>query len=239
MGMKHAQNLHKVFSMLLPDNVSYNVRTFDTTLSSAQLANFRLQHPLSESEHRSIQHAVPKREIEYRMGRSMVKALLQIDQLNTQTFLYKKKNGAPNWPRGFVGSISHSGSNCIVALAKTKQYSGIGIDIECGHFNADLESYIVESSELSLCPDSLSYEASLQMIFCCKEAIFKSLEKYLVERIDFKDVLVQFLKPIDPNIFEFNTQFTRPISGLETFNSKRLNGRVFTDETLALSVVTL
>ena len=229
----------EIFEKLIPDKVSYEFMAFDANLTDKQLSEFRTQFPLSELEFLDIQRAIPKREIEYRTGRFLAKKLLGLNKISNKSYLYKKPNGAPNWPQQIIGSISHSESTCIVAITEEKLFSGIGIDIEHGIFEADLERRIVRHEEIVNRPDCLSPLAALRALFCCKEAVYKALERVLTERIDFLDVNICTVEAIDSDVYEFDVKFTRSIPCLRTLNPDRIYGRFYADEHYAVSVVIL
>ncbi|MFP1130226.1 hypothetical protein [Asticcacaulis sp. W401b] len=67
-----------------------------------------------------------RRQREFNAGRNIARDLLgdgDVVGINPQT-------GAPVWPLGVVGSISHSRELVAVALAPSSAIAGIGIDIE-------------------------------------------------------------------------------------------------------------
>ena len=44
--------------------------------------------------------------------------------------IQSSEHGFPIWPKGIVGSISHSKGTCLSAVAKSKDFQAIGVDIE-------------------------------------------------------------------------------------------------------------
>ena len=69
------------------------------------------------------------REQEYTLGRYCAKQAMNnigIDYNEVQSSSY----GFPIWPKGIVGSISHSKGTCLSAVAKSKDFEAIGIDVE-------------------------------------------------------------------------------------------------------------
>ncbi len=229
-------NLNEVLKVLIPNGISYEIKAFSDAITANELADFRTKFPLSRKEFQAVRRAIPKREVEYRTGRFLIKKLLDISQFNTDTNLYKKNNGAPNWPAGIIGSITHSGSICIAAISNTNTFSGIGLDLEQGEFRRNDEKYLAHYDELHSYPGHLNYTAKLRVVFSCKEAIFKSLERVLVEPVDFKDVAIQFASTIESNIFEYDFQCSREIPNLETPINQNFYGRVYADEKLVVSI---
>jgi 4'-phosphopantetheinyl transferase EntD len=43
--------------------------------------------------------------------------------------LPRSPSGAPVWPAGIVGSLSHDGEIAVAAVARAEVYAGIGIDV--------------------------------------------------------------------------------------------------------------
>jgi len=165
--------------------------------------------------------------------------LLGLDPLTSKTSLYQKPNGSPNWPGDIAGSISHTESTCIVAIIDKGKLPGIGIDIEDGVLETEIERFIVNSRNDTLFLEHLSKNAALRAIFCCKEAVFKSLETLLTERIDFLDIDILYLNPVEGDIYEFTVRFAQEIPCLALFNSELLRGRVYANEQYAASVVVI
>ena len=87
--------------------------------------------------------------------------------------------------------------------------------------------------------DCLSPLAALRALFCCKEAVYKALERVLTERIDFLDVNICNVEAIDSDIYKFGVEFTRNIPCLRTLDPDRVYGQFYADEHYAVSVVIL
>lgn len=85
--------------------------------------------------------------------------------------------GAPIWPAGFVGSLSHSGGASAVLVARQKAYSAVGLDWETvGRFDVSLWPAIFTPREI----DALwrlprpSQAGLATVLFAAKEAIQKA-----------------------------------------------------------------
>ena len=235
----NTNSLVETFSSLIPESIRFGIRIYDSTLGSDDLKRFRLNIPLSEHEQKDIQHVVAKREIEYRTGRQLARNLLGLNRQDTHISLHKKENGAPNWPIGSIGSISHSASVCIVAMTSNKEFAGIGIDIEYGNFEPDFQNYILDSNESLDYPGELSKLAALRTVFCCKEAIYKSMERYLTERIYFKDISVHFTKPARNGIVKFEALLNKNTAYKKIPHLMSIQGSVYSDENMAMSIALL
>ena len=84
--------------------------------------------------------------------------------------------GAPLWPEGIVGSITHTNGFCGAVVARRAQYLGIGIDAEPrGRVTEELWQQVLTTVELgrllehpAACRNELA-----TVIFCAKEAFYK------------------------------------------------------------------
>lgn len=92
---------------------------------------------------------------------------------------------APRWPRGCVGSISHSPSLCVAVAAEHRRLAGLGIDIEpLAPVPSRLASAILAPGE-----GSAGGEQALLHIFAAKEAVFKACG---AGRPDFRRIHVRW-----------------------------------------------
>jgi enterobactin synthetase component D len=96
----------------------------------------------------------------------------------------------PLWPDGIVGSISHTHRYVGVALARTRNYLGLGLDLEVRNsVTPDLFESILVGSEMKQLSTRVQVELAT-VLFSCKEAIFKAVNPVFNEFIDFLDVEV-------------------------------------------------
>jgi len=85
-------------------------------------------HPL-EQQLLSARRMQPVREREFRIGRAIAREALARFGIADHPLL-PAETREPLWPDGIVGSISHCEGVCAVAVAKSAQLTGLGIDIE-------------------------------------------------------------------------------------------------------------
>ncbi len=78
------------------------------------------------------------------------------------------EDGRPIFPKGIVGSVSHSSGfcGCVVACGKTYKY--VGLDIES-------VERMSEKVALKVCGTLEEYPLKSTVIFCAKEAFYKCL----------------------------------------------------------------
>ncbi len=83
---------------------------------------------------------------------------------------------SPVWPQGLVGSISHSQTCCIAALAPCDRYAAIGVDVEEDTpLDADLLDTVCTNSERAWLSAQSGPEAGIlaKLIFSAKECAYK------------------------------------------------------------------
>ena len=128
-----------------------------------------------------------KRVREFRAGRSLARALLCKVGLSPVEIAVSGDR-VPIWPPGIVGSISHSDEFAFAAVGSAERFRGIGVDTEAEKVvSRDLWSYLFLKEEITAIERC---EADATELFCCKEAIYKSVFPFLRERFEFQDVVV-------------------------------------------------
>jgi 4'-phosphopantetheinyl transferase EntD len=85
--------------------------------------------------------------------------------------LARDDRGAPIWPAGLTGSITHSGGVAMALVAPTARMRALGLDLEeAAPLPHDLWADILTPAERARCPDG----AAAKRIFSAKEAIYKA-----------------------------------------------------------------
>jgi enterobactin synthetase component D len=105
------------------------------------------------------------------------------------------EGGAPVWPIGLTGSISHSDSIAIAAVARTTGLAGIGIDYE-----ASISHEVANEIEKLVFADSreaqvgrglelgMSWPELATVTFSAKESLYKALRPLVGRFFEFHDV---------------------------------------------------
>src|SRR6267378_346626 len=84
---------------------------------------------LPEEEACLSPRAIAKRRREFTAGRVCARAAL--GRLGIRDFpLLAAADRSPVWPPGIVGSLSHCGDYCGVAVARRGEVAGVGLDVE-------------------------------------------------------------------------------------------------------------
>lgn len=137
---------------------------------------FRLAEPLFPEEEAAIARAVPLRRREFIAGRTAARrALAGLDIAPCPIPVGTDRT--PVWPRGVVGSISHSPALVLAAVAREREITALGIDAEAV---ARLEPEIIDA----VCTEEdrrflaggrgRLAETGPLLVFSAKEAFYKA-----------------------------------------------------------------
>ena len=100
------------------------------------------------------------------------------------------QQGEPIWPDGIVGSVTHKNGTAIVAIAESKKYQSLGIDLEYldPFRQRHIQSRVLTATEQELFENSNQSQMELLLIFSAKESIYKAIYPLTHEFFGFKDV---------------------------------------------------
>jgi 4'-phosphopantetheinyl transferase EntD len=102
--------------------------------------------------------------------------------------LPKASSGAPIWPNGVVGSMSHNSRVAVAAVAMRRDFSALGIDVEPAEaLPSDLLDVVVTPHERANI-DEDPYQGRL--LFATKEAVYKAVYPLDQTFLDHHDVEV-------------------------------------------------
>lgn len=175
--------------------VSENLRIYKANITN--LYGFQKQQDLPSY----VQVASIKRQKEFIAGRLLCQAILfKHGEVRTITSAVDR---LPQWPPLYMGSISHTNEDVVVAIEKKSHYLGI-----------DLEKYLVETclneiKDLVITPSELSFykrlcqrfdeRQVLTLFFSLKESLYKAIYPKVKKYVDFLDVFL-----IDINLKQSN-----------------------------------
>lgn len=134
-----------------------------------------------------------KRVAEYSTGRVLIRTLLSKFGVTGLSIL-PGRNGAPVWPDGFAGSVSHSDEYCFVTVTNCTAVS-VGIDVQkIVPVTVDFAEMILsETEQMVVCvEDYMERNLRTNMVFSAKESVFKSLSPKMQAITDFRDVEISF-----------------------------------------------
>lgn len=131
--------------------------------------------PLWCEEEPAIRHAIPSRCREFANGRMAARHAM--DQLGLPACgIPAGEDRAPVWPAELVGSLSHSSTACIAALALRRDLRAVGVDIESADpLEDDLVPTVCTASERAWLNGHPSGQRGTlaKLIFSAKECAYK------------------------------------------------------------------
>lgn len=142
------------------------------------------------AERQATRKFAPKRMLDFERGRYCARMALSRFGRQDDAILVGASR-EPIWPNGIIGSISHCDGTSAAAVYAGDDLLGIGIDLERLQF---LEPGVLDQ----ICgPEELQWMASRQsdgqfstVVFCIKEAIYKSVWPHLRRFIEFREISV-------------------------------------------------
>lgn len=159
-------------------------------------------HDLHPIETKGIATAVESRQHEFSTGRWLARGLLaELGQ--SPVAIPRARDRTPCWPPGWIGSITHSGPLCAVAVARSTAQRGIGIDLEPDRApKPGLERLICFGEELSWIGSSGEAERGrrCRLVFSAKEAVYKAFHLRTDRVWRFSEVSLEF--DLDRGVFD-------------------------------------
>ena len=150
---------------------------FDIAMAMTPVASANASE-LYPLERLAIARAQPARSREFAAGRKAARKAMSCYGLGDFESP-RSPDRYPVWPKGIVGSISHSCDFAVAAVTKDKRLAGIGIDIERPWINnaRDIVEHVLTAREISILETSQDehIEQHLARIACCKEAAYKAV----------------------------------------------------------------
>ena len=143
---------------------------------------------------RQLEFATRKRKASFLAGRLCAAKAIQSYNPCLSTAVGMDRGGAPIWPDGVVGSITHTDRYVSAAVGSKNQWLGIGIDSE-EIIDLDnvkpLKMLVMLAEESSLFSESSLSEPELtSLIFSAKESFFKCFHPLGQQRLDFRSVRI-------------------------------------------------
>lgn len=162
-------------------------------VASAELLDYPEDLKPYPAEEHLIANSVEKRRRDFIGARYCARqALEQLGE--SQVAIGKGERGAPIWPRGVVGSLTHCDGYRAAALAHRLRYRSIGIDAEP---HAALPDGVLDSVSLppeqewlrGTAPAGLHLD---RLLFCAKEATYKAWFPLTARWLGFEDAHITF-----------------------------------------------
>jgi 4'-phosphopantetheinyl transferase EntD len=157
-------------------------------LFGAELLDAGQALPLHPEEERLVAGAAQKRQRDFALGRTCAHAALA--QLTPDSGpLLKAADGAPCWPAGLVGSITHTEGYAAALVARLADFSGLGVDAEhIGGVTRDLWPRLFQGDEREYLAQQPDTDRAATILFCAKEACHKAGRERI---LSFQDLHVR------------------------------------------------
>jgi len=168
---------------------------------------------------------------EFATGRQVARVALA-KLLPDRMPILKGADGAPVWPPGFCGSITHCAGYYAAAVASTAEWLSIGLDAEVHDTLPDgVLPLIARPEEIEWIEHRRDGRHWDRLLFSIKESIYKAWNPILQCWLDFSDASVR----IDPVAGRFTVGIDHARAHLLD-GGRRLEGRYLMTPSLILSV---
>ena len=143
--------------------------------------------PIWPDEAARVARAADGRRAEFAAGRSLARhALAALGA--PACALPSGPGGAPVWPAGYLGSITHSRDHAAAAVARQTDLRALGIDLETGlRFKPGMERLVLLPAEIETLPTQAGRALAATLRFCAKEAFYKMQYPLTGQRLGFHD----------------------------------------------------
>ena len=186
----------------------------------------------------AMARAVPKRRSEFATGRACARAALAKLGLPPSPIVPGPR-GAPQWPAGVAGSITHCAGYRASAVAYLKDVAGIGLDAEP---HAPLPDGVLERiavpqerawlPELAAAVPGVSWD---RLLFCAKESVYKAWFPLTRRWLGFEQAAIT----VDPRAGAFTAELLEPAVALDGRRLAGFAGRWLARDGLVLTAITV
>jgi 4'-phosphopantetheinyl transferase EntD len=193
---------------------------------------------LFPEEEAAIARAVQARRADFMAGRACARAALY--ELGIQAVpIVTGRSGAPQWPDGIVGSITHCPGYGAAAVARQENVVSLGIDAEPNEVLPDgvLDWISVPKERASLFELHATEPAVCwdRMLFSAKEAVYKAWYPLTLRWLGFEQVTIT----LDPNSCSFAAELADPLQLPDGRCLTGLGGRWMVREALIMATVAI
>jgi 4'-phosphopantetheinyl transferase EntD len=133
--------------------------------------------PLHPQEEILVAKAGSKRRRDFALGRACARtALAALGQQDAA--IGRGETGAPLWPAGILGSITHTSGYAAALVAEARSVRGLGVDAErLGGVTPELWPRLFDASECDClsAADARQQQVFATLFFSAKEAVYKAV----------------------------------------------------------------
>jgi 4'-phosphopantetheinyl transferase EntD len=232
-----AEILQDMLAEILPADVAVAEVFADLNGAAPDLTGI----PLFPAEEAAIANATPQRRRTFTTGRACARRALS--ELGTAPIaIARDRHGAPCWPAGIVGSITHCAGYTAAAVAHAGTWRCLGIDAEPhGPLpRGGVLARIASSQEQQRLEDLAAEHPAVcwdRLLFSAKESVYKAVYPLMGERLAFKDVSIVFAMrdARDAQDGSFKAHLPTPV--LRTARPQSLAGRWLIENGLLLTAI--
>lgn len=148
--------------------------------------------PIPAADRVLVEKAVPRRRAEFVGGRWCAHQALQAVGLPALN-LPPGQLGAPRWPAGALGSITHDAGHCLAVAGPASKLAGVGIDWcddDCLGILVELADRVLAPFEREAFRRSRDPVRHLQRAFCAKEAVVKAVSATLGRFVELHEITI-------------------------------------------------
>ena len=157
-------------------------------LSGAELRDTGQNLRLHPGEEYHVAHAAEKRRRDFVLGRSCARAALA-PLGHGEAAIGMGADGAPQWPTGVLGSITHTRGYAAAVVGEASSFLGVGVDAErVGGVTRKLWPRLFNAAEQALLAARTDADESATVLFSAKEAAFKAWR--LKGALAFRDIAI-------------------------------------------------
>ena len=150
--------------------------------------------PLYPEEAEVVARAVPKRRREFALVRACARRAMDKLGVPPQPLLPGER-GAPGWPPGLVGSMTHCDGYCAAALARATDLASLGIDAEphqpLPEGVLDAVSLPTEAARLNRLAGRHPEVHWDRLLFSAKESVYKAWFPLTGQWLDFSEADIE------------------------------------------------
>jgi enterobactin synthetase component D / holo-[acyl-carrier protein] synthase len=194
---------------------------------------------LFPEEYAVIERASEARQREFATARSCARAALAQLGLPAVAVLPGPR-GAPQWPEGVTGSITHCDGYRAAAVALTRDVTSLGVDAEPNEALPDhdmlelitLDEERAQLAELSAGLPVISWD---RLLFSAKESVYKTWFPLARRWLGFESVGIR----IDPHAGKFTARLLAPGPLVHGAPLTSVNGRWLADQGFLVTAVVI
>ena len=151
-----------------------------------------VQRGLLRAEQEAVAGAAQTRIEQFTAGRLCSRIALSRLGVAVATPIPRGEDRAPIWPKGFVGSITHTDSWCAAAVARAEDFRSIGIDLEpATPLRESLWRRICTAKERDWLHDLPEAGLTGKVLFSAKESVYKCQYPLTTKFLGFHAVEVE------------------------------------------------